>query len=130
MGFIADFILLLARVCIGVAFLWSAVDKISNYRAAVSYMMSKRIPKVSLVLPIAIVVQMLGGISILLGFQAHIGALLLIIYTIPTAYFMHDFWRMSGDSRAIEKMIFLKDVATLGGLLVILALGVGTFALI
>ena len=129
MEFIDDFILLVARLCFGIAFLWSAVDKITNWRGATSYMESKRIPKVSLILPLSIAIQMIGGISILLGFHAKIGALLLILYTIGTGLKMHDFWTMSGDERATEKTLLLKDVAILGGLLVILALGVGTFAM-
>ncbi len=129
MEFIADFILLVARLCFGIAFLWSAVDKIINWRGATSYMEMKQIPKISLVLPLSIAIQMIGGISILLGFYAKIGALLLILYTIGTGLKMHDFWTMSGDARATEKTLLLKDVAILGGLLVILALGVGTFAM-
>lgn len=129
MEFINDLILLVARVCFGVAFLWSALDKIIHWRAASSYMEMKGIPMLAVVLPLAIGIQMIGGIMILLGFHAKIGALLLILYTIGTGLKMHDFWTMSGDERATEKTLLLKDVAILGGLLVILALGVGTFAM-
>ena len=65
----------------------------------------------------------------LLGWHAHIGALLLLIVAISACLKMHDFWRMQGEERNMEKFLFMKEVAVIGGLFMILALGAGHFGI-
>ena len=79
-------------------------------------------------LPAAILIQIVGGLTVFLGFQTRIGALLLIVFVIPTAIKMHDFWNVKGDARTTEKTMFMKDMAVLGGLVVFLITGAGRFA--
>ncbi len=129
MDFITTILMLLARLCLSAAFLWAAVDKIIHWHASAEYMHSKRIPLVPLMLPLAVAMQALGGLSLFLGYHSHLGALLLILFTAPAAVKMHDFWNLSGEERLIEKTLFMKDLAILGGLLVVLALGVGHYSL-
>jgi putative oxidoreductase len=65
---------------------------------------------------------------VLLGFEARVGALLLIVFVIPAAIKMHDFWNLQGDARTTEKTMFMKDMAVLGGLVLFLITGAGRFA--
>jgi len=80
-------------------------------------------------LPAAIFIQILGGLSLLLGFYCRSGTVVLIIFTIPAMIKMHNFWKESGDLKLIEKTFFMKDLATVGGLIAILILGPGTISL-
>jgi putative oxidoreductase len=63
-----------------------------------------------------------------LGFEAKVGALLLIVFVIPSAFKMHDFWNLQGDERTTQKTLFMKDMAVLGGLVLFLVTGAGRFA--
>ena len=121
-----NLMVLIARICLSSFFLWAGVTKVWNWKGTVEYMKSKGMP--SSVLPAAVILQLVGGLSVFLGFQARIGAVLLIVFVIPAAVKMHNFWKVTGPERTTQKTLFMKDVAILGGLLLLLATGAGRFA--
>lgn len=118
--------ILIARICLSSFFLWEGVANVWNWKGTVEYMKSKNVP--SSILPAAVILQLVGGLSVLLGYQARIGAVLLIVFIIPAAIKMHDFWKVPDAERITQKTLFMKDVAILGGLLLLLATGAGHFA--
>jgi len=89
----------------------------------------KRVRGISLLLPVAVALQILGGISLVLGLYTHIGALLLIFFTLPATISMHNFWSLSGRERIQEQSHFLKDIAIIGGLILLLITGPGKYSL-
>jgi putative oxidoreductase len=119
-------VILIARICLSSFFLWAGAANIWNWKGSAEYMKSKNMP--TSVLPAAVILQIVGGLSVLLGYQARVGSVLLIVFIIPAAIKMHDFWKASGPERINLKMLFMKDVAILGGLLLLLATGAGHFA--
>lgn len=129
MEVIRDIFSLLGRVCISAMFLWACYEKIKHWGATVAYMKEKNVPKLNLVLPTSVGVKILGGLMILLGWHAHLGALLLLVVTIASALFLHPFWKEHGSDRALEKALFMKELAIIGGLFLILALGAGHFGI-
>lgn len=80
-------------------------------------------------LPTAIILQIVGGLSLLLGIYCRLGALILIIFTIPAMIKMHNFWQVDETMRTIEKTFFMKDVAIVGGLVALSILGSGIFSI-
>ena len=63
-----------------------------------------------------------GGIMVLLGLWADLGALLLVIFLIPTAVLMHGFWKETDpQSRQMETVQFSKDMALAGASLMLFA---------
>lgn len=129
MEFLQDIFSLVGRVLISAMFLWAAYEKMKNWKATVDYMKTKHIPYLNIILPVGVALKIIGGLSVLLGWHAHIGALLLLIVAISACLKMHDFWRMHGEERNMEKLLFMKDVAVIGGLFMILALGAGNFGI-
>lgn len=129
MEFLQDLFSLVGRVLISGTFLWAAYEKMKNWNATVEYMKTKSIPYLNIVLPVGIALKVIGGLSVLLGWHAHVGALLLLIVAVSASLKMHDFWRRSGEERGLEKLLFMKDVAVIGGLFMILALGAGHFGI-
>jgi putative oxidoreductase len=121
-----DLLILVARILISSLFLWAGAAKVVHWKGSAEYMQSKKMP--TSLLPAAILLQLVGGLSVLLGFEARVGALLLIVFVIPAAIKMHDFWNLQGDERTTQKTMFMKDVAVLGGLLLLLVTGAGRFA--
>src|SRR5258708_975594 len=88
------------------------------------------VPLPDLLVPLSGIIALLGGLSILLGFQTRIGAGLLVIFLVPVTLMMHNFWSISDPmSLQIEKAIFLKNVTMLGGALVISYFGAGPLSL-
>jgi putative oxidoreductase len=121
-----NLLILIARIFIGFFFLWAGVTKVICWKSSAEYMQSKKMP--ASLLPAAVLLQIIGGLSVLLGFEARVGALLLIVFIIPAAIKMHDFWNLQDPDRSIQKTLFMKDVAVLGGLLLLLVTGAGSFA--
>ncbi|HUD02259.1 MAG TPA: DoxX family protein [Rhabdochlamydiaceae bacterium] len=121
-----NILILIARICIGSSFLWAGAAKVFHWKSSAEYMRSKQMP--TSLLPAAVLLQIVGGLSVLLGFEARIGTLLLIVFVIPTAVKMHDFWNLQDPDKETQKIMFMKDVMVLGGLLLLLATGAGSFA--
>ncbi|MBS0605124.1 MAG: DoxX family protein [Verrucomicrobia bacterium] len=129
MDFLKDLALLIGRICISALFVWAAMEKLINWKGTVEYMKKKRLPLTSLALSLAVLIQIVGGLSICLGYQIRFGALLLILFIVPAALRFHDFWNLEGAQRITEKTLFMKDVAVFGSLLLILVWGGGRFVL-
>ena len=75
-------------------------------------------------------VQLGGGLSLLPGIEARLGALLLSVFLIPVTIMYHPFWKRWGADFVAEADHFLSNLAIIGGLLVIVALGSGSISLI
>ena len=128
MSSMESILMLLGRLAVCSFFLWTAFEKVKHWNAAADCMRKKKVPYVSYVLPTVIALQAVGGLLLLVGFYPRLGALLLLIYMVPHVYKIHDFWNVKeGDERTIEKLYFMKDVAIIGGLLVLLAIGGGHY---
>lgn len=125
MEFVMDLFMLLGRICISGMFLWTAYEKIMHWNTTMTYMKTKHVPQVGIVMPVCVALQVIGGLSVLIGWHAHLGAVLLLIVALFSAAKLHAFWSYQGDVREVEKALFMKDVAIIGGLLLILAMGAG-----
>ncbi|HAC65853.1 MAG TPA: DoxX family protein [Cyanothece sp. UBA12306] len=116
------YITLLARILLSIIFIKSGVNKITNFTNTQAYMASKGLPFTEILLVVTIFVLLLGGLSILLGYQAKTGAFLLIGFLIPTTLIFHG-------SFPEEINAFLKNLGLMGGLLMIVASGSGEISL-
>lgn len=129
MEFLKNLLLLIGRIGISSLFIWAGFAKIRQWRGTVEYMKSRKIPWIGFSLPVAILVQIVGGLAVLLGYEIHFATILLIIFTIPAAVIFHDFWHFEDEMRTIEKTFFMKDMAIIGGLFLLLVSGTGAFAI-
>ncbi len=92
-------------------------------------MHQKGVPHANLILPVAIALKIIGGLSVFFGWHAHIGALLLLIVTLPSIFYFHAFWNAAAADRKLERVFFMKEIAVIGGLFLILAMGSGHWSL-
>jgi len=73
----------------------------------------------------AIVLEIGGSLSLILGFRAKLGAVALLFFLIPATLIFHNFWAFEGAERQGQMINFMKNVAMIGGLLLVLAFGPG-----
>lgn len=125
----ARFAPLAGRGLLSAIFLLSALGKVGDWNGTAGYMASKGMPFVPLFLAGAIAVELLGGLSVLLGYKARIGALALFAFLIPTTLIFHNFWAFDGMQRHLEMIGFLKNVSIMGGLLTVAAQGSGALSI-
>ena len=81
-------------------------------------------------MPLAGAIALAGGLSVLLGYRAKIGAGLLMLFLAPVTVMMHKFWATSDPMMSqIHMVMFMKNVALFGGALLIAHFGAGPYSL-
>lgn len=68
----------------------------------------------------AILLLIVGAVTLLLGYRMRLGAVLLLIYFVPLTFIVHDFWNEPVDSTEyrLQSILFMKNIAIIGGLLI------------
>ncbi len=114
--------LFVGRLLLAHIFLLSGISKIFNYPGVAGYMESNGVS--SLLLPVVIGAEILGGLALILGFATKLGAGGLALFCILAALIFH-----SDFSQLAEMIAFQKNLAIAGGLLVLMISGPGDWAL-
>lgn len=118
-----DIVVLIGRVLFATLFLASAAGHLTKTKDMAAYAESRGVPSASLATIVSGVLMAVGGLSVLLGIWADLGALLLVVFLVPTAVLMHGFWKETDPQARQQEMIqFLKDTALAGASLMLLAL--------
>jgi putative oxidoreductase len=121
---------LIGRLAIAWLFLGEAWTMINSWDGTVTLMQMKHMPAAPLLLVIALAVMILGGVSIALGYHIRHGALLLFGFTVIVSVTMHDYWKLNEVAdRLADSEIFMRNIAIAGGLLLLMGLGAGPFAI-
>ena len=118
-----DVLVLIGRILFAALFAVSAMAHFGQTAAMAGYAQSKGVPSARLAVLAGGVLLALGAISVLFGIWADLGALLLVVFLVPTALLMHGFWKES-DSQAkmTEQVQFFKDLGLAGAALMLFAL--------
>ena len=124
-----DVILLLARILLMILFVLSGWSKLSGFEGTVGYMTSLRAPAPMLAAAVAVIMELLVGILLILGFYTRPLALLFALWVLGTALLGHPFWNMVEPERSANMTQFLKNLAIVGGLLLLALTGAGRFSL-
>lgn len=120
---------LAGRILIALIFLRSGFGKITGFSGTAGYMASKGMPMAEFLLVGAIVFELAGAIMLIIGWRVHWGALLLVIFMIPTTLIFHNFWAVDAAQYGNQLNHFMKNVAMIGGLLYVMAFGAGPLSL-
>jgi len=120
-----------ARVMMSLIFLMSAVgNKIPNFNGVAQYMAGEGVPAPKVLLAGAIAFLLLGSASLILGFQARIGAALLFVFLVAATYYFHDFWTFADAGERQQQTIqFMKNLSMMGAMLFVIANGAGPWSL-
>ncbi len=111
-----------ARVALGVYFLFSAFNHFANLKAMTQYAAFKKIPAPSLMVVATGLMMAAGGASILLGYLIPWGVAVLALFLVPAAVLMHNFWTEGEPmARSNQMAHFLKNIALTAALLMLLA---------
>ena len=120
---------LVGRILISVIFLLSGIVKVMNFNGMVAFMASKGVPMPNVMIAGALIVEILGALCLITGFQTRIASLIMFLYLIPTTLMFHNFWTMQGAMRTDNQVNFLKNLAIMGGLLMVASYGPGKLSL-
>ena len=88
------------------------------------------VPMPGLLVPLSGVIALAGGLSLLLGYRARLGAWLLVVFLVPVTLMMHAFWAVSDPAMfSIQLTLFVRNLMMLGAALFIAHAGAGSLSL-
>lgn len=99
-------------------------------RGAIQMAAEHGVPLANVFVPLSGVIALLGGLSILLGYHARIGGLLIVLFLVPVTLKMHDFWAYDNpQERMMQQINFMKNMAMCGGAVLLAHFGAGAYSL-
>lgn len=121
---------LAGRILLSFIFLFEAYDYIAYAKANKEMMASYGLTwNQDFFLYAALALLILGGLMVLTGYRMRTGAVLLLLYWVPMTFIVHAFWNYPEDDRRLESILFMKNIAITGGLLIAATHTSGTYAI-
>ena len=116
---------LVGRILIAFIFVFSGIGKITGFDGTVGYIASKGLPLPQLAAVGAIIVELGGGLMLVLGWKARLAAAAMLVFTAMAALFFHNFWAVPADQAQMQMIQFMKNLSIMGGLLYVVSYGSG-----
>ena len=113
---------LAGRVLFGLFHLSSGFNHFKLFSGYAQHAASKRVPLPKLAIAVSGLLLIIGGASVLLGYQPRIGIAALVLFYVPVTPVMHNFWAAAPEHKQGEMVNFMKNVALLGATLMLLAI--------
>ncbi len=124
-----DILDVLARWCIALIFLYEAYDSIAFGKLTKEKMTSYGLTwQQDTLFLMAVSVLVVGAIFLFIGYRTKFAAILLLCYWLPLTFIVHSFWNDPDDIRRIQSIFFMRNIAIVGGLLMIYIHGSGRFS--
>jgi putative oxidoreductase len=116
----------LGRLLLCAIFLLAAVgNKIPHFGDVAKLMESVGVPAPQFLLAGAIGFLIVGSLSVIVGYRARIGAVLLLTFLVLATYYFHPFWKLEGRGQQEQMIQFMKNLSMMGAMLFIVANGAG-----
>jgi putative oxidoreductase len=111
------------RALLGTLFFISGVTKVTAFSYVSGWMASSGVPAADLLLAITIAIEVIGGLMLITGFRARLAAIVIALFLVPVTLVFHGFW--SADAANFQNQLtqFLKNLAILGGMLLVIERG-------
>lgn len=120
---------LLGRILLSFIFLYDAYDSIFYFKDTKAKLTTYGVTwKQDWLIVGAIIFIILGGLMLLFGYRARLGAILLLSYWIPMTFIAHAYWEYEEPTRRLQALLFTKNVAIAGALMLVWANGTGQFS--
>ena len=121
-------VVLLGRLFFAAIFLTARPSHFA--KQTIAYAAGQGVPLASIAVPLSGAIALAGGLSILLGYRAKVGAWLIALFLLLVTPAMHKFWGIADPMTAqVQMVMFPKNVSMLGGALLITQFGAGPWSL-
>ena len=120
---------LLGRIAIAALFLPAGLNKLMGVEGTTAYFASLGLPLVAVLVWVVIAIEVLGGLALILGYKTRFVAIGLAIFTVFASITGHAFWAAPVDAAFIAQLLFIKNIAVTGGLLILASSGAGSISL-
>ncbi|WP_332748135.1 DoxX family protein [Hydrogenophaga sp.] len=119
---------LIGRILLALMFVPAGFGKIAGFTGTVGYATAMGLPLPTVGVAIALVIELFGGLALLIGFRTRYAALALAVFTLVASFFFHAYWAVPAEQQMVQQLMFFKNIAITGGLLAFAAFGAGAFS--
>ncbi len=116
---------LVGRVLLALIFIIAGYGKITGFEGTVGYMQAYNVPMTKVLAVLAIIVELGGGLMIAVGWKARWAAAAIFIFVLIASFIFHAFWAVPADQAQLQNIMFMKNLAIMGGMLYIIVYGSG-----
>jgi putative oxidoreductase len=120
---------LIGRVLLALVFLLSGIGKLRGFDGTMAYISSVGLPLAGVLAALALALEIVAGVALILGYRTRWAALALAAFTLVAAFLFHNFWSMPEPAQVMQQIMFLKNLAIAGGLLMVAAYGPGAWSI-
>ena len=124
-----DTLALVGRILLAWLFVPAGFGKIAGFSGAVGYATSVGLPLPEVGVAVGLLIELVGGLMLLVGFMTRPAAVLLAFFTLVASFFFHAYWSLPADQAMMQQLMFNKNLAISGGLLAFAAFGAGRWSL-
>ncbi|MBK7936419.1 MAG: DoxX family protein [Lewinellaceae bacterium] len=125
-----DLIDLIGRIFLATIFIFEAIDSTLYFDKTKLVMTEHGLTSSqNFLLYGAIFLLFAGGLMVLFGYRSTLGAILLLMYWVPVTFILHDFWNCPKDELREQSILFMKNFAIIGGLLMLAGKGSGRYSI-
>lgn len=120
---------LIARILLALMFVLAGLSKFGSLSGTAGYIGSVGLPLPMVLAVASAVLEVVGGLAIIVGYRARIAGLVLALFTLLAAVLFHNYWAAPADQQMVQQLMFMKNVSVAGGLLLLAAFGAGGLSL-
>jgi len=119
---------LIGRIALAWIFIEAGFGKLTAIQGTADYIRHAGVPMADVAVWAAIVIELLGGIALAIGWKARWMAALFVVFVAVASYFFHQYWTADAAEMMNQKNHFLKNISIIGGMLYVIAFGAGGFS--
>jgi putative oxidoreductase len=124
-----NFVVVVGRILIALIFVRAGINKIGSIDATAAQMAKSGIPLSNILVFGAIMMELGGGLLLMVGLFARWAALALFFYTLTLALIFHAYWAVPDAQARMQASFFFGHLSMMGGMLVVVAFGAGAYSL-
>ncbi len=120
---------LIGRILLALMFIMSGFGKLADIQGTAGYVASGGLPFPVVLAVLVGLLELVGGIALVIGFKARIAGFLLGAFTLVASVLFHAYWSVPAEQQFITQLLFMKNLSVAGGLFLLSALGAGPLSL-
>ena len=123
------YVSLAGRILLALMFIPAGFGKLTNIGGTAGYIASGGLPFPSVLAVLVGALELFGGLALVVGFKVRWVGLAMALFTLAASMLFHPFWSVPEAQQMVTKLLFMKNISVVGGMLLISALGAGALSL-
>ena len=122
-------LLLIGRILMSLLFVWFGYLKLTGWEGSIQYFAKWGFSWApTLGAALAVIFELGGGLLLLIGWKTRWVAAALFVYVLVATLIVHTYWTYEAAQRFGQMANFYKNVAIMGGMLCLMAVGPGRYS--